>query len=121
MKRVVVTSSGGAFFSFPIKPGTRFTVDDWNSTSSLTNGPYFLSKKLAEQAAWKWAKENPEVQVAVVNPVFVQGPLPSANLNSSVTLLRSYLLGTGQIATPNAYETTHKHFGRHSLSLTLSA
>eukprot|EP01122_Echinamoeba_exundans_P011280 TRINITY_DN4431_c0_g2_i1.p1 TRINITY_DN4431_c0_g2~~TRINITY_DN4431_c0_g2_i1.p1 ORF type:complete len:328 (+),score=83.26 TRINITY_DN4431_c0_g2_i1:99-1082(+) len=101
--RVVITSSGGAVFHFPVPAGYKFTADDWNTQSSLTNNPYFYSKKLAEEAAWNWSKENPEVQVVVVNPVFVQGPLPSSNINTSVSTLKSYLLGTGKVAMPDGY------------------
>jgi nucleoside-diphosphate-sugar epimerase len=103
VKRVVITSSGGAVFHFPVPAGYKFTAEDWNTQASLTNNPYFYSKKLAEEAAWKWSKENSEVEVVVVNPVFVQGPLPSANINTSVTTLKSYLLGTGKVAMPDGY------------------
>lgn len=102
--RVVVTSSGGAVFHFPVDHGYKFTDQDWNTQASLTNNPYFYSKRLAEEAAWNFAKENADCpQLVVVNPVFVQGPLASANINTSVSTLRGYLMGTGKVAMPDGY------------------
>jgi nucleoside-diphosphate-sugar epimerase len=69
----VITSSGGAVVHFPVPAGYTFTADDWNTQAS-PDEPYFYSKRLAEQAAWDWSKQNSEVEVVVVNPGFVQGP-----------------------------------------------
>jgi hypothetical protein len=47
MKRVVQTSSGAAMYGTPVN-GHHYTEKDWNTTSSLTNNPYFFSKKVAD-------------------------------------------------------------------------
>ncbi len=60
----------------------------------MTNNPYFLSKKLSEQAAWKlWEEKKDKIELAVVNPFFVLGPIKSTFLNQSIARLKSYLLG----------------------------
>jgi nucleoside-diphosphate-sugar epimerase len=51
----------------------EFNEDDWNMDSTLAEGPYRLSKRLAEQAAWEFAKEN-GIRLAVINPAFILGP-----------------------------------------------
>ncbi|KAF0983923.1 hypothetical protein FDP41_007838 [Naegleria fowleri] len=94
VRRVVVTSSGGAIFSFPIPENKVFTAQDWNMQSSLSNNPYFYSKRLAEEEAWKLYQENKEkFELVVVNPVYVLGPLQSSNINTSVSNVKKYLLG----------------------------
>lgn len=62
--------------------------------STLTNNPYFLSKRKAEEAAWEFAKEHKEVEVVVVNPLYVLGPTISGeHLNQSLTNLKKLLMG----------------------------
>jgi len=98
VKRIVITSSGGAVMHFPVEPGYVFKQTDWNTWSSLTNNPYFYSKRLAEEAAWKLYKENQDrIEVAVVNPLFVIGPPQSNILNTSLTTFKKYLLGEASI------------------------
>lgn len=60
----------------------------------MTNNPYFYSKKLAEQAAWKlWGEKKDKIDLVVVNPFFVLGPIKSTSLNQSVSRIKGYLLG----------------------------
>lgn len=33
-----------------------WSESDWNDNSTLQDGPYRLSKYLAEKAVWKWAE-----------------------------------------------------------------
>jgi len=83
--RVVVTSSCAAVT--PQDPaavlpkageGEAFSEADWNLDSTEAKGPYRLSKRLAEQAVWKYAKSAKSRMLgqryAVVNPSFVLGP-----------------------------------------------
>ncbi|EFC49465.1 predicted protein [Naegleria gruberi] len=94
VKRVVITSSGGAIFSFPVPQGKIFTSNDWNLQSNLTNNPYFYSKRLAEEEAWRLYKENSDkIEIVVVNPVYVLGPTLNPFINTSVENLKKYLLG----------------------------
>jgi len=48
--------------------------DDWNTTSTLVDGPYRLSKVLAEKYTWEWAANHPKIPVAVILPTFIIGP-----------------------------------------------
>ncbi len=102
VRRVVVTSSGGAVFSFPPpRAGYVYTEKDWNTWSTLTNNPYFLSKRLAEQAAWRlWDQHKDRLDLVVVNPGFVVGPLQSASINTSLQTVVNHLTGRVKKATP---------------------
>jgi len=103
VKRVVVTSSGGAFLGVPVEPNYEFTTKDWNTWSSLQNNPYFYSKRLAEQAAWKIYEENKQsgnFELVVVNPLFVIGPPQTAVLNQSLTTVRNNLMGEAKSINP---------------------
>jgi len=103
VKRIVVTSSGGAFLHFPVPDGYKFSVTDWNSNASLTNNPYFLSKRRAEEAAWQFARDHPALQVTVVNPLYVLGPsLSGTNLNQSLANIKRVLM-----AEPGVHSLPH--------------
>mmetsp|Transcript_38490 Transcript_38490/g.62367 ORF Transcript_38490/g.62367 Transcript_38490/m.62367 type:complete len:350 (-) Transcript_38490:460-1509(-) len=76
--RVVLTSSTAAIYGHGGERGTGhvFTEKDWNLTSSISNGPYKLSKRLAEQAGWKFMEEKkPGFDLVVINPSGIFGPL----------------------------------------------
>lgn len=92
---MVVTSSGGAVISFPPpSEGYVYTEKDWNTQSSLMNNPYFYSKRLAEQAAWRlWEEHKDKLDLVVVNPSFVIGPPQSPILNTSLKTVLNYLTG----------------------------
>ena len=52
-----------------------------------------LSKTLAEDAAWKFAKEN-GIDLVTLNPAFVIGPLLQPTLNFTVEMLLNHINGT---------------------------
>ncbi len=79
---------------FPVADGYKFTEKDWNTWSSVTNNPYFYSKKLAEEAAWNIYKEDSKaIELVVVNPLLVIGPSLSAGVNTSLEIVKGYLTG----------------------------
>jgi len=87
----------------PATPGKRYSAADWNEESSLTSNPYFFSKKLSEQAVWAYAKEHPELEVVVVNPLYVLGPhLGGDSLNQSIANLKKTLMGEEGTVLPPA-------------------
>eukprot|EP01115_Flamella_aegyptia_P004392 TRINITY_DN1900_c0_g1_i1.p1 TRINITY_DN1900_c0_g1~~TRINITY_DN1900_c0_g1_i1.p1 ORF type:complete len:262 (-),score=104.89 TRINITY_DN1900_c0_g1_i1:242-970(-) len=101
IKRVVITSSGGAIFHFPVPDNYVFTDKDWNTTATLQTNAYFLSKKLAEEEAWKIYNDNKsQLDVAVVNPTLVFGPLKNKDLNASQVMLRKFFMGENKTITP---------------------
>jgi len=53
---------------------------------------YPLSKTLAEKAAWEFAKEN-GLDVVVVNPGTVMGPIIPPSINASMAMLLRLLQG----------------------------
>ncbi len=56
--------------------------------------PYFYSKKLSEQAAWKlYEEKKDQIDLVVVNPFFVLGPAQAKHLNSSIARIKSFIEG----------------------------
>lgn len=88
VRRVVVTSSIAAILS-----GYRdAVVRDESSWSDLDHSPaYAKSKTLAERAAWDFAQES-GIELVVVNPGMVIGPVLSAGLSTSVDVVRRLLV-----------------------------
>jgi dihydroflavonol-4-reductase len=82
VKRVVLTSSMAAITDEP--DGRVLTEADWNSKSSLTRNPYYLSKAAAERAAWDFmTAEKPGFNLVVINPSLVVGPAHTPAINTS--------------------------------------
>lgn len=53
---------------------------------------YMLAKTLAEEAAWKFAKEN-SIDLVTLNPGYVIGPLLQPTLNESVEMILNLVNG----------------------------
>ena len=58
-----------------------------------------LAKTLAEEAAWKFAKEN-RIDLVAINPGFVIGPFLQPNLNLTVEIILNQINGTSSVAVP---------------------
>lgn len=88
VRRVVVTSSVAAIAS-----GHRDTVvrteSDWSDLER--SAAYAKSKTLAERAAWDFAQES-GLELVVVNPGMVLGPLLSSGVSTSVDVVRRLLV-----------------------------
>jgi len=94
VKRVIVTSSMAAITDEP-ESDHVLTEKDWNTRSSLTRNPYYLSKTLAERAAWDFvAAEKPGFDLVVINPFLVIGPSLVPSLNTSNQVFVDLLKGT---------------------------
>jgi len=52
-----------------------------------------LSKTLAEDAAWKFAKEK-DMDMVAINPAMVIGPLLQPTVNTSAAAILSLIKGT---------------------------
>ncbi|NNU27203.1 NAD-dependent epimerase/dehydratase family protein [Isoptericola sediminis] len=94
--RVVLTSTCGAIY----KPADhewsrRKTREDWTETDGPRTTPYEASKTLAEQAAWRFVAEHPEMRLTVVNPGMVFGPAMDEHYGSSLGTVEQ--LVTGQL------------------------
>lgn len=114
VKRVVITSSFAAIFD-PKKglwPGHTYTETDWNPVT-LEEGlgsdkptTYRASKKLAEQAAWDYVKDNNVTfDLVTLCPPMVFGPVVNnqslTSLNTSNQRIWDYLSGKSQEVGPD--------------------
>lgn len=95
VRRVVVTSSISAITPSPSWPADRVKAEDcWTDLDYCKqNGLWYpVSKTLAEKTAWDFAKEH-GLDVVVVNPGTVMGPVIPPRLNASMLLLQRLLQG----------------------------
>ncbi|KAH0911046.1 hypothetical protein HID58_034367, partial [Brassica napus] len=103
VKRVVLTSSiaAVAFNGMPRTPDT-IVDESWFADPEYCRAAklwYVLSKTLAENAAWKFAKEN-DMQLVSINAAMVIGPLLQPTLNTSAAAVLSLIKGAQTF--PNA-------------------
>ncbi|CAN6561768.1 unnamed protein product [Malus baccata var. baccata] len=103
VKRVVLTSSMASVIMSG-KPLTSDVVFDetWYSDPLFCEKNkqwYVLSKTLAEEAAWKYAKAN-GIDLVTMNPGLVIGPLLQPTLNLSVKLIQNLITSTGTETVP---------------------
>ena len=94
VRRVVLTSSFAAIgYGRPNDAGT-YTEKDWTDLSGSGLTAYVKSKTIAERAAWDFiAKEGGGLELAVINPVGVFGPVLGRDLSTSVMLVQRLLDG----------------------------
>lgn len=98
VRRVVFTSSVGAVTMDPKRsPDTIVDESCWSDLEfcKSTKNWYCYGKAVAEQAAVNMAKEK-GVELVVVNPVLVLGPLLQPTLNASVIHVLKYLNGSAK-------------------------
>ena len=94
VERVVLTSAFGAI-CYGTNKHTPYIEEDWTDLSK--NIPaYQKSKTLSEKAAWKYVNnEGKGLELAVVNPVGVLGPVLGADYSHSIQFI--YQMLNGQI------------------------
>ncbi len=94
VKRVVLTSSFAAI-GYGQKPkGRPFNETDWTDPNGEDVRAYVKSKTLAERAAWDFiAKEGGALELAVVNPVAVFGPVLGPDYSTSILLVQRLMDG----------------------------
>jgi nucleoside-diphosphate-sugar epimerase len=94
VKRVVLTSSFAAIGYGHPERNDVFTEEDWTDPSGADVMPYTKSKALAERAAWDFiAREGAGLELAVVNPVAVFGPVLGADYATSILLVQKMMDG----------------------------
>lgn len=101
VKRVVLTSSFAAVGYTAKNSAEAFNENDWTNPNDKNLSAYIKSKALAEKAAWDYIKNDGKgLELAVINPVGIFGPLLNDDLSASVSLIQNML--TGKIpAVPN--------------------
>ena len=94
VKRVVLTSSFAAVGYGHPQQQTSFTEKDWTDPAKPDVMPYTKSKTLAERAAWDFiAHEGDGLELAVVNPVGVFGPVLGPDYATSILLVQRMMDG----------------------------
>jgi nucleoside-diphosphate-sugar epimerase len=94
VKRVVLTSSFAAV-GYGYKPRSEpFDETDWTHPDGNDVAPYTKSKALAERAAWNFiAKEGGGLELSVINPVAVFGPVLGQDYSASILLVQRLMDG----------------------------
>ncbi|SEL74726.1 dihydroflavonol-4-reductase [Chitinophaga rupis] len=92
VQRVVLTSAFGAV-CYGTDKKTPYTEEDWSDLSQ--NLPaYQKSKTLSEKAAWNYVTgEGKGLELAVINPVGVLGPVLGADYSHSIQIIHRMLAG----------------------------
>ncbi|KAK0235463.1 NAD-P-binding protein [Armillaria nabsnona] len=86
VSKIVLTSSWGTTLDPSLEKtyqGVVFSEKDWGSVTEeeFLNGghnplwTYLAAKIIAESMAWKFAQENPTLDLATINPPFIYGPV----------------------------------------------
>lgn len=98
VKRVVITGSSSAvsYGQLPENKNRTYDESDWtnlNLSNDLT--PYFKSKTIAEKAAWDFmAKDTSGLELTVVCPGLILGPLLEQDFNASANVVIKMLDGS---------------------------
>src|SRR5580698_7402283 len=94
VKRVVLTSSFAAI-GYGQKPREKpFDETNWTDPNGDDVLPYVKSKTLAERAAWDFiAREGGGLELSVVNPVGVFGPVLGPDYSTSILLVQRMMDG----------------------------
>lgn len=88
VERIVMTSSTVAVMYARREPGHVFDETDWTDAGRTDITPYIASKTLAERAAWDYIHtEGVKLELAVINPAFVQGPALDDDISTSLQVL----------------------------------
>lgn len=92
VKRFVLTSAFGAV-GYGTNKTTAYTEQDWTNLQADIP-PYQRSKTLAEKAAWDYISgEGKGMELSVVNPVGVLGPVLGADYSHSIGMIKNMLGG----------------------------
>ena len=94
VKRVVLTSSFAAIGYGHPPQSKPFDETDWTNPEEPGTTAYVKSKTIAERAAWDFiSKEGGGLELSVVNPVAVFGPVLGPDYSTSVLIVQRMLDG----------------------------
>ena len=99
VKRVVLTSSFAAVGYSHKDPGKLITETSWTDPNDKNLSAYLRSKTLAEKAAWDFIAHEDTMELSVINPVGIFGPLLGADLSTGHEIIKRLLDGSMK-ATP---------------------
>jgi nucleoside-diphosphate-sugar epimerase len=93
VKRVVLTSSCGAIYYGHPPQTAPFDETSWTDTSGEMSA-YVRSKAIAERAAWNFMRaQGGALELAVVNPAGIFGPVLGSDFSSSIELVTRLMNG----------------------------
>ena len=94
VRRVVMTSSVAAIAYGHNAQNAPFDETSWTDVQDAGVSAYAKSKTLAERAAWDFiAGEGGDLELSVVNPVGVFGPVLGADYSTSILLVQRLMDG----------------------------
>jgi len=94
VKRVVLTSSCGAVYYGHPPQRAPFDETSWTDIDGGEMSAYVKSKAIAERAAWSFmAEEGGALQLSVVNPAGIFGPILGTDFSSSIELVTRLMKG----------------------------
>ena len=94
VKRVVLTSSFAAIGYGHQSFDAPLSETNWTNPDDPDVAPYPKSKTLAERAAWDFiAREGDSLELAVINPVGVFGPVLGPDLSTSIVIVQRLMDG----------------------------
>lgn len=94
VKRVVLTSSFAAIGYGQKPPKAPFDETNWTNLKGSDLTAYTKSKTIAERAAWDFiAGEGNGLELSVVNPVGVLGPVLGTDYSTSIQLVKRLMDG----------------------------
>jgi len=94
VRRVVMTSSFAAIGYGHGPQSDPFTETAWTNVDGDDVQPYVKSKALAERAAWDFIeREGGRLELSVINPVGIFGPVLGPDYSSSIRIIQSLLDG----------------------------
>lgn len=93
VKRVVLTSSFAAIGYGQLPQSAPFDETNWTNTTGTDVTAYVKSKTIAERAAWDFIAQQGGLELSVVNPVAVFGPVLGPDYSTSVLLIQRLMSG----------------------------
>jgi dihydroflavonol-4-reductase len=101
VRRVVLTSSFAAV-GYGHEPASRvFDEHDWTDVDGPGVSAYVKSKAIAERTAWDFMDhEGRDLELTVVNPVGIFGPVLGPDYASSIQIIATMLDGGMRLAPP---------------------
>lgn len=93
IKRVVLTSSFAAIGYGHPPQQAPFDETSWTDLNSDTLNAYTKSKTLAERAAWDFVAREGGLELSVINPVGVFGPVLGPDYSTSIVIIQRMMDG----------------------------
>lgn len=95
VKRVVMTSSFAAIGYGQRNTDNLFSEKNWTDLNGSNLSAYVKSKTIAEKAAWDFiAREGGLLELSVINPVGVFGPVLGPDYSTSIQIVQRLMNGS---------------------------